>query len=176
MHAAARPKPPCGATTMPTPAPISRSKAWRSNRTTARCSTCCARKPCPLPSPPRSSSSCSAIPTLLRRWLSRRSRRSDMEWLRQLGRAIRNIAHIARHNPIWAIPALTLIPIALVRHLFNVAVLILIVGLVLAATMTFVLPSLLGLARDSLPSQIGMILTFLVFFLVPLPPHFPPPS
>src|SRR3546814_6670107 len=51
MHAAARPKPPCGATTMPTPAPISRSKAWRSNRTTARCSTCCARKPCPLPRP-----------------------------------------------------------------------------------------------------------------------------
>ncbi|EJU09649.1 conjugal transfer protein TraG [Sphingomonas sp. LH128] len=97
-----------------------------------------------------------------------------MEWLRQLGRAIRNIAHIARHNPIWAITALTLSPIALVRHLFKVAVLLLIVGLVLAGTMQFVLHSLLGLARDSHLYQIGMMLTFLVIILVTLRALFQP--
>ena len=41
-------------------------------------------------------SSCSAIPTPTPRWLSRRSSWPDMEWLRQLGRAIRNRARIAR--------------------------------------------------------------------------------
>src|SRR3546814_16441205 len=98
-----------------------------------------------------------------------------MEWLRQLGRAIRNIAHIARHNPIWAITALTLSPIALVRHLFQVAVLLLIVGLVLAGTMQFVLHSLLGLARDSPLYQTVMMLPFLVILLVPLRAPFQPP-
>ena len=34
-----------------------------------------------------------------------------MEWFRQLGRAIRNLARISRQNPIWAITALTLSPI-----------------------------------------------------------------
>src|SRR3546814_1015620 len=97
-----------------------------------------------------------------------------MEWLRQRCRAIRNIAHIARHNPIWAITALTLSPIALVRHLFKVAVLLLIVGLVLAGTMQFVLASLLGLARDSNLYQLGMMLTFLVIILVTLRALFQP--
>tara|TARA_R110000868_G_scaffold276108_1_gene535771 strand:+ start:11130 stop:11273 length:144 start_codon:yes stop_codon:yes gene_type:complete len=46
-----------------------------------------------------------------------------MEWLRQLGRAIRNLARLSRQNPIWAITALTLSSIVLVRHLFRVAIL-----------------------------------------------------
>src|SRR3546814_4961218 len=33
-----------------------------------------------------------------------------MEWFRQLGRAIRNLARLAREQPIWAITALTLSP------------------------------------------------------------------
>ena len=61
-----------------------------------------------------------------------------MEWLRQLGRASRNLARISRQNPIWAITALTLSPIALLRHLLRVAILFLIVGIVLAGTMQFV--------------------------------------
>ncbi len=70
-----------------------------------------------------------------------------MDWLRQLGRAIRNLARISRQNPIWAITALTLSPIALIRHLFRVAILFLIVGIVLAGGMQFVLRSLLGFAH-----------------------------
>ena len=97
-----------------------------------------------------------------------------MEWLRQLGRAIRNLARISRQNPIWAITALTLSPIALVRHLLRVAVLFLIVGIVLAGGVQFVLHSLLGLARDSHLYQIGMMLTFLVIILVTLRALFQP--
>src|SRR3546814_7561470 len=44
-RAAHRPTPPCGARMMPTRAPISRSKAWRSTPANTPCSTCCARKP-----------------------------------------------------------------------------------------------------------------------------------
>src|SRR3546814_2413026 len=57
MCAAPPPKSRCGAKAMPKPAPISRSKAWTSTPTNTPCSTCCARKLSPLPSPPRSSSS-----------------------------------------------------------------------------------------------------------------------
>src|SRR3546814_1833765 len=82
-----------------------------------------------------------------------------MEWFRQLGRAIRNLARLAREQPIWAITALTLSPLALIRHLFRTAILFLIVGIVLAGGMQFVLASLLGLARDSNLYQLGMMLT-----------------
>src|SRR3546814_4697417 len=54
-----------------------------------------------------------------------------MEWFRQLGRALRNLARIAREQPIWAITALVTSPVALIRHLFGVVVLFLITGLVL---------------------------------------------
>src|SRR3546814_8690125 len=97
-----------------------------------------------------------------------------MEWFRQLGRAIRNLARLAREQPIWAITALTLSPLALIRHLFRTAILFLIVGIVLAGGMQFVLASLLGLARDSNLYQLGMMLTFLVIILVPLRALFPP--
>lgn len=91
-----------------------------------------------------------------------------MEWFRQLGRAIRNVARIAREQPIWAITALVTSPVALIRHLFRVAILGLIVGIVLAAGMQYALHSLLGLARDSHLYQTVMMLTFLVIILVPL--------
>ena len=42
-----------------------------------------------------------------------------MEWFRQLGRALRNLARIAREQPIWAITALVTSPVALIRHLFG---------------------------------------------------------
>src|SRR3546814_6576694 len=97
-----------------------------------------------------------------------------MEWFRQLGRAIRNLARLAREQPIWAITALTLSPLALIRHLFRTAILFLIVGIVLAGGMQFVLASLLGLARDSNLYQLGMMLTFLVIILVTLRALFQP--
>src|SRR3546814_11929698 len=98
-----------------------------------------------------------------------------MEWFRQLGRAIRNLARLAREQPIWAITALTLSPLALIRHLFRTAILLLIVGIVLAGGMQFVLASLLGLARDSNPYPPGLMLPFLVIILFPLRPPFQPP-
>ena len=97
-----------------------------------------------------------------------------MEWFRQLGRALRNLARLAREQPIWAITALTLSPLALIRHLFRTAILFLIVGIVLAGGMQFVLRSLLGLARDSNLYQLGMMLTFLVIILVTLRALFQP--
>lgn len=90
------------------------------------------------------------------------------------GHAIRNLARPARQNPIWAVTALTLSPIALVRHLFRVAILFLIVGIVLTGGMQFVLHSLLGLARDSHIYHIVMMLTFLVIILVTLRALFQP--
>ena len=97
-----------------------------------------------------------------------------MEWFRQLGRALRNLARISRQNPIWAITALTLSPIALIRHLFGVAMLFLIVGLVLGLGMPLILGKLLGLPRDSNIYQIVMMLTGLVVILVALRALFQP--
>ena len=97
-----------------------------------------------------------------------------VEWFRQLGRALRNVARLSRRNPIWAITALTLSPIALIRHLFGVAMLFLIVGLVLGLGMPLVLGKLLGLPRDSLIYQAVMILAGLVVILVTLRALFQP--
>ena len=68
-----------------------------------------------------------------------------MEWFRQLGRALRNLARIAREQPIWAITALVTSPVALIRHLFGVVVLFLITGLVLGLGVPLILGKLLGL-------------------------------
>jgi type IV secretion system protein VirD4 len=68
-----------------------------------------------------------------------------MEWFRQLGRAIRNLARIAREQPIWAITDLVTSPVALIRHLFGVVVLFLITGLVLGLGVPLILGKLLGL-------------------------------
>ncbi len=97
-----------------------------------------------------------------------------MVWFRQLGRAIRNLARIARHNPIWAITALTLSPIALIRHLLGVIILFLIIGLVLLGGGQFVLHSLLGLPRDSHIYQLGMMLVVVIVILVGLRALFQP--
>ncbi|EQB32635.1 hypothetical protein [Sphingobium ummariense] len=97
-----------------------------------------------------------------------------MEWFRQLGRAIRNLARIARTNPIWAITALVVSPVALIRHLFGVLVLFLITALVLGLGVPLILGKLLGLPRDSNIYQIVMMLTGLVIFLVTLRALFQP--
>src|SRR3546814_18974753 len=85
-----------------------------------------------------------------------------MEWFRQLGRALRNLARIAREQPIWAITALVTSPVALIRHLFGVVVLFLITGLVLGLGVPLILGKLLGLPRDSNIYQLVMMLTGLV--------------
>lgn len=54
-----------------------------------------------------------------------------MEWFRQLGRAIRNLARTARANPAWALHALAVSPFRLVGHLFGVLITFVIVTLVL---------------------------------------------
>ena len=97
-----------------------------------------------------------------------------MEWFRQLGRAIRNLARIAREQPIWAITALVTSPVALIRHLFGVVVLFLITGLVLGLGVPLILGKLLGLPRDSNIYQIVTMLTFLVIILVTLRALFQP--
>jgi len=97
-----------------------------------------------------------------------------MEWLRQLGRAIRNLARIARQNPVWAITAFTLSPVKLIRHLIGVLILFLITGIVLAGGAQFVLHSLMDLPRDSHVYQMGMMLTGLVIILVALRALFQP--
>ena len=97
-----------------------------------------------------------------------------MEWFRQLGRALRNLARIAREQPIWAITALVTSPVALIRHLFGVVVLFLIAGLVLGLGVPLILGKLLGLPRDSNIYQIVMMLTGLVIILVTLRALFQP--
>ncbi|MHA6770292.1 type IV secretory system conjugative DNA transfer family protein [Sphingobium ummariense] len=97
-----------------------------------------------------------------------------MEWLRQLGRALRNLARIAREQPIWAVTALVTSPVALIRHLFSVLVLFLITGLVLGLGVPPILGKLLGLPRDSHIYQIVMMLTGLVIILVTLRALFQP--
>ena len=97
-----------------------------------------------------------------------------MEWFRQLGRALRNLARIAREQPIWAITALVTSPVALIRHLFGVVVLFLITGLVLGLGVPLILGKLLGLPRDSNIYQIVMMLTSLVIILVTLRALFQP--
>lgn len=54
-----------------------------------------------------------------------------MEWFRQLGRALRNLARTARANPAWAIHALAVSPFRLIGHLFGVLITFVIVTLVL---------------------------------------------
>ncbi|WP_322966053.1 type IV secretory system conjugative DNA transfer family protein [Sphingomonas fuzhouensis] len=54
-----------------------------------------------------------------------------MEWVRQLGRASRNLARIARQNPVWAIQSLIFAPFRFARHLFGVLVLTIVVAVVL---------------------------------------------
>lgn len=51
---------------------------------------------------------------------------------RMIWRALRNFFWTVRQNPVWAIGALALSPVALVKHLFGVLALFLIVGLVLS--------------------------------------------
>lgn len=97
-----------------------------------------------------------------------------MEWLRQLGRAIRNLARISRQNPIWAITAFTLSPIRLIRHLLGVLFLFLATAIVLGLGMQFIFRTLIGLAHDSNLYQTIMMLTGLVVILITLRALFQP--
>jgi len=97
-----------------------------------------------------------------------------MEWFRQLGRAIRNLSRIARQNPIWAITALVVSPIRLIRHLFAVLILFLAAGIVLGLGMPLILGKLLGLPHDSNLYQIIMMLTVIVVILIGLRALFQP--
>lgn len=97
-----------------------------------------------------------------------------MEWFRQLGRAIRNLSRIARQNPIWAITALVVSPIRLIRHLFAVLILFLAAGIVLGLGMPLILGKLLGPPHDSNLYQIIMMLTVIVVILIGLRALFQP--
>lgn len=97
-----------------------------------------------------------------------------MEWFRQLGRAIRNLSRIARQNPIWAITALVVSPIRLIRHLFAVLILFLAAGIVLGLGMPLILGKLFGLPHDSNLYQIIMMLTVIVVILIGLRALFQP--
>jgi len=97
-----------------------------------------------------------------------------MEWFRQLGRAIRNLSRIARQNPIWAITALVVSPIRLIRHLFGVLILFLAAGIVLGLGMPLILGKLLGLPHDSNLYQTIMMVTVIVVILIGLRALFQP--
>ena len=90
-----------------------------------------------------------------------------MVWLRQLGRACRNLARISRQNPVWAITALALSPIKLIRHLFGVIILCIITGLVLAGGAQLAL-WYFEMPRDSHTYQITMMLVAVAIILVTL--------
>lgn len=101
-----------------------------------------------------------------------------MEWLRQLALALRNVARIARANPVWALTTLVLSPVPLLRHLFGVAVLFLISGLVLTLGMGFALGQI-GVAKGTLLYDaiyfvigIAIILIVLCALLQPLILHY----
>ncbi|ODP37497.1 type IV secretory system conjugative DNA transfer family protein [Sphingomonas turrisvirgatae] len=96
-----------------------------------------------------------------------------MEWFRQLGRAIRNLARMTRQNPVWAITAFVFSPVKLIRHLIGVIVLLLASGIVLAGGAQLIL-WYFGLPRDSNVYQMVMMLTVIVIILVALRALFQP--
>ena len=96
-----------------------------------------------------------------------------MEWFRQLGRAIRNLARMTRQNPVWAITALVFSPVKLIRHLIGVIVLLLASGIVLAGGAQLIL-WYFGFPRDSNVYQMVMMLTVIIIVLVALRALFQP--
>lgn len=96
-----------------------------------------------------------------------------MEWFRQLGRAIRNLARMTRQNPVWAITAFVFSPVKLIRHLIGVIVLLLASGIVLAGGAQLIV-WYFGFPRDSNVYQIVMLVTAIVIILVALRALFQP--
>ncbi len=96
-----------------------------------------------------------------------------MEWFRQLGRAIRNLARMTRQNPVWAITAFVFSPVKLIRHLIGVIVLLLASSIVLAGGAQLIL-WYFGFPRDSNVYQMVMMLTVIVIILVALRALFQP--
>jgi type IV secretion system protein VirD4 len=96
-----------------------------------------------------------------------------MEWFRQLGRAIRNLARMTRQNPVWAVTAFVFSPVKLIRHLIGVIVLLLASGIVLAGGAQLIL-WYFGFPQDSNVYQIVMMVTAIVIILVALRALFQP--
>lgn len=86
-------------------------------------------------------------------------------WLRSFGRALRNVARLARADPVWALTAVIFSPLALVRHLAKNAVLFLIVFVVLVLGGQALLRHF-GFAQSSAVYQLVMMLAVLAVVLV----------
>ena len=96
-----------------------------------------------------------------------------MAWFRQLARAPRNLARIARQNPVWAIQSLVFAPFRFARHLLGVVVLMLAVAIVLILG-TDGLIWYFGLARYPTLVAIVQVLIWLAILVVPLRALFQP--
>jgi type IV secretion system protein VirD4 len=82
-------------------------------------------------------------------------------------RAFRNLALTARRNPVWAIGAAAMSPLALLRHLFGVAVLFIVTGLVLSIAVKLGLAQL-GIGKGSILYTAGMVAVAVASCLVGL--------
>ena len=96
-----------------------------------------------------------------------------IEWFRQLGRASRNLARIARQNPVWAVQGLVFAPFRFAGHLIRVLVLMLAVTVTLNLA-AYVAVRYLGLGRYPNLSALVMVLVWLAILLVPLRALFQP--
>lgn len=96
-----------------------------------------------------------------------------MAWFRQLARASRNLARIARQNPVWAIQSLVFAPFRFARHLVGVVVLMLAVAIVLILG-TDGLIWYFGLVRYPTLVAIVQVLIWLAILVVPLRALFQP--
>jgi type IV secretion system protein VirD4 len=96
-----------------------------------------------------------------------------IEWFRQLGRASRNLARIARQNPVWAVQGLVFAPFRFARHLFGVLVLMIAVGVVLILGSDGLM-WYFGLLHYPTLVAIVTVLVWLAILLVPLRALFQP--
>lgn len=96
-----------------------------------------------------------------------------MEWFRQLGRASRTLARMARQNPVWAVQGLVFGPFRIAGHLFRVLLLTLAMAVVLILGLDALI--LYGGLRSH-PTLVGLlwIPIWLAVLLVPLRALFQP--
>ncbi len=96
-----------------------------------------------------------------------------MEWFRQLGRASRALAHMARQNPVWAVQGLVFGPFRIAKHLLGVLALTVAVAVVLILGLDALI--LYG-GLKSHPTLVGLlwIPIWLAILLVPLRALFQP--
>jgi type IV secretion system protein VirD4 len=96
-----------------------------------------------------------------------------MEWIRQLGRAARNLSRVARQNPVWAVQSLVFALFRFARHLFGVVVLMVAVAIVLILTSDGLI-WFLGLGAYPTLVTIMQVLVWLAILLVTLRALFQP--